>query len=104
MKGILLTVLRSSLGDCTNNGITSKENTIMLVGEGVPEIFEVKEGECYLELETMHTGNKRCKVINDPRGKKTHMGMFGGNYVTTSDSRFSKVSNYPLPVLDRFES
>jgi hypothetical protein len=30
--------------------------------------------------------------------------MMGGNYITTSDSRFRGIANHPLPVHDRFEA
>ncbi len=100
VKGMLVFVYRSPLGDCTANGITSKVTQIVMVGKGLPEIFEVEEGEPYLKL-TNYNDSFRAEVVSEEtKGKHS---MFGGNFVYTSDSRFSAITKYPVPVHDRFE-
>lgn len=104
-KGLFVHVLRSaSLGDCTNGGVTARFDRFVLTGEGVegpfaptadaPELRLVRRpgvgrgGATYLHA-----------VPND--GREGAVRMFGGNYITTSDSRFP--SDYPIPVHDRYE-
>lgn len=100
-KGMLVFVLRApGLGDCTNGGISSKFEKFVIVGEGIPEIFEPNQDSPGLELVKRNiNGNEylSCK----PLGEKDHT-MFGGNYITSSDSRMP--SKYPIPIHDRKET
>jgi hypothetical protein len=100
-SGLLVYVYRWNLEDCTNGGITSKVDKIILVGENIPKIFEVGEGKPYLELETSHTGYIKAVPRNFKQNGEIG-GMFGGNFVYSSDSRFP--SKQPIPVHDRFET
>ena len=95
-------VYRSSMGDSTNNGLTSKKDNLMLVFDGVKSPFKTKEGEDYLVLDTVNVGGKTYtfavpKSIKDS-GKHS---MFGGNFIYTSDSRFP--FDNPIKVHDRVE-
>lgn len=99
MKGILVFALRSALGDTTNGGVTSKYHTFVLVGPGVPEVFEPNEATPVLRLEKNGRFGHRV-VPENSDGKWT---MFGGNFVWSSDSRFRAISENPLPVHDRIE-
>lgn len=108
VKGLTLHVYRWNLGDCTNNGISSRYDTLILIGEGVegpvsvdlenPPENVVKmvrrkiRGEEYLHLEPLDGCNNG--------GRKWYMS--GGNLAYTSDSRFP--SRYPLSVHDRHEN
>jgi hypothetical protein len=112
LKGLNVDVLKHqrdgkwSTSDCTNGGVTSKRNEFILVGGGIEGPFEVKEGEPYLELRSMGSGDRLYYYAVPVTGEdKSHMAgpMFGGNFVHTSDSRFSKVCLYPIPVHDRYE-
>lgn len=103
LKGIMVTVLRSTLGDCTNGGVSSKNDRFLLVGEEVPEIVNndgyfpvlklVKRdlfGQIYLHCE--------------PTDKPERHYMAGGNYIYSSDSRFREsVNRYPISIHDRVE-
>lgn len=101
-KGLLVTIYKSS-NDCTNGGVTAKANSIILTGEGVPEIFSISEGDIYLKLVKRNLGGSEY-LHAEPvgQGSKGVGFMFGGNFIHTSDSRF--VSKYPIPVHDRSET
>jgi hypothetical protein len=99
MKGILVHVLRSALGDTTNGGVTSKEHTFVLSGPGIPEIFETNDRTPGLLLEKNGRFGYRA-VPENTEGKWT---MFGGNYIDSSDSRFRAIAGGPIAVHDRIE-
>lgn len=104
-KGMIVSVLRNAeLGDCTNGGISSKHNRFLLVGEGVPEIFEESEdmptmklvrrslfGRVYLHIEPIERPANGCVGW-----------MAGGNFAYSCDSRFP--NDYPISIHDRCET
>jgi hypothetical protein len=121
-KGMLVFIYRSGESDCTNKGITSKKHggrserdMIVLVGPNIPRITEVEYNEEYLEIrerevnstKPAYAGKKFLRAVPMVNGEEYNKGrweMFGGNFIYTSDSRFSEnVSPYPVPVHDRFE-
>ena len=99
--GVLtLSVLRDARWDCTNNGISSRFNEILLIClDGGPHKIDLDQGIpenlCYL----------RCREFGDRRGfsivpadvkedgeivaRDGKWYMMGGNFAYTSDSRFS---------------
>ena len=108
VKGLTLHVYRWNLGDCTNNGISSRYDTLILIGDDVdgpvtvdldnpPEnvVTMVKRRlfgrEEYIHLEPLDGCNNG--------GGKWYMS--GGNLAYTCDSRFP--FSYPLSVHDRHE-
>jgi hypothetical protein len=104
MKGILVHTLRSPIGDCTNRGVSSRETTFLLVGPGVPEVFEPGSTPV-LMLDRVKLGEKEYLIARptDLDGEPIR-GMAGGNYVWSSDGRFRRdVCEYPIPVHDRVE-
>jgi hypothetical protein len=100
MKAMLTFVLRSTLGDCTANGLTSREDKILLTSEDgtITGPFETKDGVDYLVLK--RRGDYMYAVPKSVIDEGVH-SMFGGNFVHTSDSRFP--NQYPIPVHDRVE-
>lgn len=97
MKGLLIEIYHSRF-DATNGGVTATAQEAILVGPGIPGLFEAGEdrpalrlvervlfGEVYRHLEPVEPGQY----------------MFGGNIAYSSDSRFP--SRYPLKVHDRKE-
>ena len=107
VKGLTLRVYRSNLGDCTNGGISSRHDTLILVGDDVEGFISVDLdnppenvvkivrrtifGREYMHLEPLDgCGNG---------GSRWYMA--GGNIASTSDSRFP--SQYPLEIHDRHE-
>jgi len=103
MKGLLVHVYRGHV-DCTNSGISSKHNSFILTGNGVPEIFEPGAGSPALILvERTLQGEKRLHAEPVDEPEKGNIGwMFGGNFIYTSDSRFP--NPYPIKVHDRQET
>lgn len=104
-KGLLVTILRSALGDTTNDGVTGVRKghkSVLLVGDGVAEVFEENESRPTLRLVRRNLGGEylHAEPVVQPRGMVGP--MFGGNFVHSSDSRFP--SRYPIPVHDRFET
>lgn len=87
MKGLILNVLRSSGGDCTNGGPTSRVSEITVINLGKDsEIFEPTPERPAFKLEMHVRGCLRLVPVDEPKGMCS--GMFGGNYATTSDGRF----------------
>ncbi|MEF2247985.1 hypothetical protein [Paenibacillus sp. IITD108] len=99
-QGLYVTVLRNSTGDSTNGGITSIKDRILLVGDGVPAVAQAEENEPYLILKE-RAG--RLYAVPSSQDSNTWW-MMGGNFVYTSDSRYHRLCNYPIPVHDRQEN
>lgn len=103
-KGISVSVLKNAeIGDCTNNGLSSKVNSLIIVDPKVDAPFEVKDGEDYLVLQEGPYNTLRAvpKSLVDSGA----WVMFGGNFAYTSDSRFSALNNgNPIKIFDRVEA
>jgi len=97
-KGLMVFVLRADT-DCTNEGITTKYDKFILIGEGLPEIFEPSDDTPALYLIRRNIGGRDYLHASTT---PTNSGMAGGNYVNACDSRFP--NDYPISVHDRFES
>jgi hypothetical protein len=95
---ILVHVLRATT-DCTLNGITSRRDTFYLPHPQGP--LESPDYEGILEI--LPPAFDGCPLRVRPAAAKGS-AMCGGNYVTTSDSRFAKLYGAPLSVHDRVES
>ena len=102
-SGLTAEVYRSSLGDCTNGGISAHQKSLyILTKEKGP--FEPQDiRECvYIEWrEVAGSQYIDCK----PLYFRKRWYMMGGNFLYTSDSRFREVtkSKYPIPIHDRYE-
>ena len=114
MKYLYVNILRSDLGDCTNDGVTSplrsKGKRIVLAHEmisgGHPmHNIDKMADELIVLLAKQHFGGWIAIPFRKPSDDHTIGPMFGGNYVVTSDSRFSETfGRRPIPVHDRFET
>lgn len=104
LKGMMVTVLYNSLGDCTNEGISKGAGSLLLVGEGIPPIFEAREGTRVVKLVRRNLSSG-LYIHCEPVAKKHGAGyMMGGNFAYCCDSRFSElINNYPIPIHDRVE-
>ena len=106
MKGLHVYVLRHpGWPDTTNGGVTSRFDSLTLTGEGITGPFEPLPDTPELRLVKRpgigRGGATYLHAVPVVDGEPKTGGMFGGNYVATSDSRFP--SDYPIPVHDRFE-
>lgn len=97
-----VSVYRDKGTDCTNGGVTSPRFDIYMVvpcpdGHITREDVDTRG---YLILEPRELGGVTNLVPAGLEGWK----MFGGNFVYTSDSRFSRVYGHaPVAVHDRVE-
>ena len=126
-------VLRSALGDCTNNGITSRAEHLYIFPENVDKeevikLIKQKQEEERFDLgksnvESLDTSDEylitreKCFRLDRschgyvravplfPRADAEGIYTAGGNYVT-GDSNFHAFvgHSYPISVHDRFES
>jgi hypothetical protein len=112
MNKILTFTLRHSLGDCTNNGLTSQKDSIdMYYGSDLNEALNSVRTEGILDelpedslilIERNLFGKPANYAVPVSILKKGQHSMSGGNFVYTSDSRFP--SDAPISVHDRVEN
>jgi hypothetical protein len=107
MKGLTVEVLRSTkFGDSSNGGVSSRFNEFILVDPQIDEVFEAT-AKCPALKVVRRMFGKREYVHAEPLTPVPAgcVGyMFGGNFVTSSDSRISEINQYPIPVHDRIET
>lgn len=126
MKGLLVEVIRPASGyDATAGGVSSKAVHLVLVKNGAelgpfeptpdsPALYLAKWCDrlvaCPENLEEKYPPRPRERGsvrFSDVLGDRTieYLGgwMFGGNFIYSSDGRFSAVSGYPIPIYDRKE-
>ena len=103
-KYLKVFVFTSDLGDSTNNGVsyTHKNKLVIPCDRGNYSEDDVAEmGLIALELKPCAVNGRAPHFI--PKGE-TRWAMFGGNFVYTSDSRFSEqYGDSPIKVHDRIE-
>lgn len=96
-------VYRSSLGDCTNNGISSyaRELYILDTQKGPFEPDDIRQCVYIEKREVMGQEYVDCK----PAYCRKRWYMAGGNILYTSDSRFKQITgiSYPIAIHDRYE-
>ena len=96
-KGMLAYIYRHPLGDATNGARSATCNTAIVVGHGMPEIFDAGD-DLVLELAERRDGTLFARAAGETRHT-----MFGGNFVWSSDSRFRRISEGPIQIHDRIE-
>jgi hypothetical protein len=92
--------------DCTNGGVSSKFKTLFVPCEEgnytKEQILEHEGPEVILKAKN-HVKDYICfEPEVKPEGVLS--SMFGGNFIYSSDSRFRRISAYPAPLHDRFET
>lgn len=100
-KGLLVHVYTDGGADCTNNGISSKNKTLILNRSNSP--FEGDETNSVELHSKVINGNVYNYVtpLHEIWPSNAVGPMFGGNFIYSSDSRFP--AKYPIPIHDRFE-
>ncbi len=102
MKGLPCYIFEEkSGGNCSAGGISGHVAEVILVGRGIPEIFDADEGSPAVEIKEREINGKiyyRAVEVDKPEGRSE---MFGGCFIYTSDSRFP--FDYPIPLHDRYE-
>jgi len=106
-----LYVYRNPLGDCTNNGASSRYNTIYVVKDGIEkeEVLrycrENKEfPDKFFKVTMVRVGGNEYKRL-EPVVDDENWYMAGGNYAMTCDGRYSDFTgiDYPIAIHDRKE-
>jgi hypothetical protein len=109
MNSLLTHPLRNALGDCTNNGLSSKVTHAYLVWDVDPlnqdkilEDFYNEKGEDFFVIKERTIFGKHSMIAVPYSIYKTGQhSMMGGNFLYTSDSRFP--SDSPIAIHDRVE-
>lgn len=108
---ILYNVYGGRVSDCTNGGVTAKHNRVLVLPLGVQPTQEQlanQDTTPILKVVSRFIGGRtylHAEPINGPGKGSIGSWMFGGNFVHTSDSRFSEwVNQYPIAVHDRTET
>jgi hypothetical protein len=83
--GMLVSVFRWSLGDCSNNGVSAVNDNLCVVN--VPGPFEPNEKHPAVVLEAGPFGGPVLRPVYEHQ--PTGVLMFGGSYAATSDSRWN---------------
>lgn len=99
-------VFRNSDGsNCTNGGISSKYNTLLVqCDEGNHKVFLKNHPENLCKIVKEHHFGEDFLHI-EPFDEPESLGwMAGGNIAYSCDSRFSRMSEYPLCIYDRQET
>lgn len=108
-KGLLISIFKNPMyAKCSNGGISETNDQALVIGPGIPEIFEAHERPV-LKLESHVKGIARLVPIEKPSGRAGP--MMGGAFGHTSDSRFSEAVSAltgsrfygAVPIHDRFE-
>lgn len=102
VKGIPGYVFRSSLGDCTNKGISSDHDRLSIVSDdGWSVLTDIRE--C-VTVERRIIGHSEYVNVK-PVYKADRWYMSGGNFLFSSDARFKKATgvDYPVAIHDRYE-
>lgn len=110
----------AEIGDSSNGGASSRWNSLYLCYDYVTEddVIEyckennkMHEVERFVQVETRNLFGKtykNIKLVFEGRQEIRNMvgGMYGGNVLYTSDSRWEKITkcDYPLAIHDRYET
>lgn len=101
MKGLIVNVYRYPNTDCTCNGLSSKNDSLILVGPEVEGPFVLQSGEDCLVYSKSKLGVRATPASLIDSKKWV---MFGGNFVYSSDDRFYRLNGgHPIKVYDRAE-
>lgn len=117
-KGLIIGILEpKGIGNCSNGGISEKCKSVTVLGVlkldgtfvGLDPIFEptnerpavvIKERDLFVNDKPYLTAYP-CDNEGNP---KQGWYMFGGCHIYCSDTRFNRISRYPIPLHDRKES
>lgn len=108
MKALPINVFKTpTYSGCSNGGITERfDKLLLLCDEGFVDVDESNPPENLVKIVTRYFGSREYKHIEPVAS--TAPGcvgwMSGGAVAYTCDSRFSKMSEYPLCVHDRQET
>ena len=82
-------------------GISQTHKTVLLVGENIPKIFNPGNYPI-VELRSRSLTDGTCYQFAAPY--LCDRSMAGGSFIWSTDSRFRRISERPMPLHDRFEN
>ena len=92
MRALPVDVYRTGHTDCTNGGISSRYDRLLVIcDEGFVEIDENDPPENLVKIVKRRLFGSDIYHIAPYDAPKGAGWMFGGNYAATSDSRFSRM-------------
>lgn len=109
-KGFIASILEDKrIGNCSNNGISAYSKEVTIVSDDPAlQIFETTARDeltrPLVVIVKRIIGGKpyiHAQPIDDPKGVGW---MAGGSFIYSYDSRFGKLSEYPIPLHDRQET
>ena len=106
LAGMRVSVLRNAeLGDCTNGGVSAVFDSMILVGPGVEEVFEAREGQPYLVLKQKPSAQGPYFYCEPEGHGYVGLSPLAGVYVAcTPDSRMRRLTaGYPIAIHDRVD-
>lgn len=111
ISGLMADIFKSGGRSFSNGGISERFDEALVIGDGIdgPTWLEHAEGRPVLQIVPNRAGLVKAipvlgwEAAAEIRGK-TVGPMFGGSFVWSSDSRFRKISEYPVPIHDRYET
>jgi hypothetical protein len=95
-KGMMAFIYRNADGgDCTLNGLSARYSRVVVIGPGIPGLFEPTK-----DMPALYLHDRGGYMFAAPI-KKSTTGRYamGGNFVSSCDSRFP--NKYPIPIHDR---
>lgn len=105
VRALPVHIFKHLSGDCSNGGISSKFNEILIRHDEGQEIIDLDEPpENFCTVVTKCFGGREYKHI-EPVARPTGCGwMAGGTICYSCDSRFHDFTDYPLQLHDRQET
>jgi hypothetical protein len=106
---VLYTTYGGKISDCTNGGVTAKNERVLVLPLGVEPTPEQLNGHLpilkVVERSFGGTPYLHAEPYQAPGKGSIGSWMAGGNFIYSSDSRFRTwVSQYPISVHDRTET
>lgn len=117
-----INVYKWNLGDCSNNGITSRNNELLLVGviDNKTKDFEPltngfikidfnneqdmsQDDLCLVVKRQLFGGEQHDYIVGLKDFINGKWCMMGGCFGYSCDSRWSEINYLPLPIHDRLE-
>lgn len=106
MKGLMVNIYRCEPKGGQSRNRFNHNDHLVIVHPKMDTIFQVKDdmpGVTVLEKTNFMGATYQYAVPLDDKGEPLTGGMFGGNYISSCDSRFRSAFGYPVPLHDRFE-
>jgi hypothetical protein len=89
-------VLRRGDYDCTLGGVSSKSDTLMVLGPNEPFVGPYRDPVVRVIANRGSAGTIRIVPVDDEGNELDGWSMFGGNFLYSSDARFHEACDQAL--------